>query len=224
MNILIVSATLAEIQPLMDELSFGPFNNYRSGKVDILITGVGMIHTTYQLGRRLMEQRYDLVINAGIAGAFDRTIPLAEVVKVSCDLFSEMGAEDGEDFLSMIRLGLQQHDEFPYKWGELVCDSFPEISSVQSLPAVRAITVNTVHGNTDSILKVQMRLNPQIETMEGAACLFVCQSENIPVIQIRSISNYVERRNRDNWQIRAALISLNERLKMIIEELIPQQN
>jgi futalosine hydrolase len=32
---------------------------------------------------------------------------------------------------------------------------------------------------------------------------------NVPCIQIRAVSNYVERRNRDNWQIGLAIKNLN---------------
>ena len=42
-----------------------------------------------------------------------------------------------------------------------------------NLNHVKAITVNTVHGNEDSISKIINRLNPDIETMEGAAIFIV---------------------------------------------------
>jgi hypothetical protein len=43
------------------------------------------------------------------------------------------------------------------------------------LKKARAITVNTVHGNDMSIKKVQERLTPQLESMEGAAFFYACQ-------------------------------------------------
>jgi futalosine hydrolase len=220
MKILIVSATLAEIKPAMDQLELGSFNVYNKNEIDVLITGVGMIATTYHLTKRLNEKKYDLAINAGIAGSFDRTLLQGEVVNIVSDHFAETGAEDGDNFLSLIQLGFQEHDEFPYQWGELIPSGTELMSGItDSLKKVKGITVNTVHGHTDSILKIQNRLNPQTESMEGAAFFYCCMMEQVPCIQIRSISNYVERRNRDNWNIGLAVKNLNLKLTAMVESL-----
>jgi len=54
--------------------------------------------------------------------------------------------------------------------------------------------------------------------MEGAAFFYVCQLQKIPHIQIRSISNYVEPRNRANWNISLAIKNLNEVLWKLIQQ------
>lgn len=215
MKLLIVSATDFEIADLRKNLQV-PANH----QVDYLVTGVGMIHTTFELTKCLMDYKYDLAINVGIAGAFDRSIGIGDCVWVRKDLFSEMGAEDGEDFLSLIQLGLQTHDDFPFTWGELHPPLFKELNSLQKLKQVRAITVNTVHGNEESIMQTNMRLSPQIESMEGAAFFYVCMKMKTACIQVRSISNYVERRNKENWDIPLALNSLNITINNIIVELL----
>jgi futalosine hydrolase len=179
-----------------------------------------MVNTTFELAKALMQNTYDYVINVGIAGSFDRTINLGEVVWVRKELFSEMGAEDGEEFLSLIQLGLQTHDEFPFEWGELKAPMLPEINALAQLKQVRGITVNKVHGNEASILKTNMQFSPQIESMEGAAVFYVAMKMNIPCIQIRSISNYVERRNRESWKIKEALESLTKQSVLLINEIL----
>ena len=86
-------------------------------------------------------------------------------------------------------------------------------NSTYQLPAnfglkkVNAITVNTVHGRDESIAKISS--DTQLESMEGAAFFYACQMAGIPAIQIRAVSNYVERRNRDAWQIGLAIKNLN---------------
>jgi futalosine hydrolase len=45
--------------------------------------------------------------------------------------------------------------------------------------------------------------------MEGAAFFYVCRQLNVPCIQIRAVSNYVEKRNRDAWNIPLAIKNLN---------------
>jgi futalosine hydrolase len=45
--------------------------------------------------------------------------------------------------------------------------------------------------------------------MEGAAFFYACREAGVPCLQIRAVSNYVEKRNRDNWHIGLAIKNLN---------------
>jgi len=49
--------------------------------------------------------------------------------------------------------------------------------------------------------------------------MMVSQKFNIRFIQIRSISNYVEERNRENWNLDLAIRNLNIELRNIINTL-----
>lgn len=223
MKCLLTAATLEEIKPTIRHFGFPEtaFSSNAAGnlQLDVLISGVGMVSTTHQLTRALLKTPYDLAVNAGIAGAFDRNLALGDVVQVSSDQFPEMGAEDGQQFLSLIQLGLQDPKAFPFLWGEL-CPQDPWLPELRSLQKVRGITVNKVHGHIDSILAMQDRVNPQVESMEGAAFYYVCMSEQVPCVQIRSISNYVEPRNRDAWNIPLAVKELNQYLIEMITVLV----
>ena len=88
----------------------------------------------------------------------------------------------------------------------------PLFTKHRNLQEVKAITVNKVHGNELSILKTIDRFNPEIESMEGAAFFYACEQANTSCIQIRAISNFVERRNRANWNIKLAVNTLNDTL------------
>lgn len=215
MKILIVAATEPEVKGLKESLS-----SLALSSIDFLITGVGMVNTSYELTKALLNANYSFVINVGIAGSFDRTLKLGEVVWVRRELFSEMGAEDGDEFLSLIQLGLQAHDEFPFEWGELKVPILSELNTLAQLKQVRSITVNKVHGNDASILKTNMLFSPQIESMEGGAVFFVCMKMKVNCIQIRSISNYVERRNRDAWKIKEALENLTSHSVILLKEIL----
>ncbi len=219
MKILLVSATDLEIKPLLSHFSFNSNPNYKNHTFEWIVTGVGMINTTYQLAKHFETHEYDLAINIGIAGAFDRDLNLGEVVRIKSDLFSEIGAEDDDNFLSLVQLGFQEPNEFPYKWGELTPKETTIENQLQRIKKVRAITVNKAHGKLSSILATQKHFNPQIESMEGAAFYFCCMNEKIPCIQIRSISNYVEKRNRDAWEIQKAIKNVNDFMIDLIENL-----
>ena len=55
--------------------------------------------------------------------------------------------------------------------------------------------------------------------MEGAACFMACEQFDIPCIQIRAISNKVEKRNTENWNLDLAISNLNTEVERIIDSL-----
>jgi futalosine hydrolase len=55
--------------------------------------------------------------------------------------------------------------------------------------------------------------------MGGAAFFYACRELKVPGVQIRAVSNYVEKRNRDNWQIGLAVKNLNTFAVELIREL-----
>lgn len=195
MRILVVAATEFEVESLKSEvLSL-------TSHITYLISGVGMVATAFALGRHLATNRYDLAINLGIAGSFDQSIALGEVVEVVEDCFSELGAEDDDEFLSIEKLGF---GDAHFKSSARLYDH-----GIADIRQVSGVTVNTVHGNEASIAKLACRIEPQLESMEGAAFFYACKQAGVPCIQIRAVSNYVEKRNRDAWQIGLAIKNLN---------------
>jgi futalosine hydrolase len=55
--------------------------------------------------------------------------------------------------------------------------------------------------------------------MEGAAFFYACREAGVPCLQIRAVSNYVEKRNRDAWQIGLAVKNLNTFAVELLERL-----
>ncbi len=211
MKILIVAAMEKEAESLEKKLW-----KENSHHVDFLITGVGMTATTYSLTKRLSKKKYDLALNIGLAGTFREEINIGEVVNVVTDCFADLGAEDGENFLTISQLGLFDEDKFPFWNGKLKTDEAQNYRSLTFLKNVKGITVNKVHGNEESIQRVIQKFHPDIESMEGAAFLYVCLMEKIPCIQLRAISNRVEKRKRELWNIELAMNNLTEVLAQFI--------
>lgn len=217
MRLLLVSATEAEIAPLIKELrlyhEMSPrLRSYEySGKsIDVLITGVGMTATAAWVSKALSGGKYSGALNVGICGTFDRDLFLGNVVRITEDFFPEMGAEDGNEFLTIHQLNLQDPNEAPFVNGKLCASKSSYFNWFDKLDYCRGITVNRVHGNDHSIKEVVERLNPQVESMEGAGFYYACSLFDIPALQVRAISNYVERRNRENWRINDAVENLNK--------------
>jgi len=192
MKILLVVATKSEIIE----------NKFKD--CDVMVTGVGMVNTTFSLTKRLSEKSYDLVINIGVAGSFNSAIKIGDVVEVIEDNFSEIGFEDGNSFSEFSNFRIE--------------NSF-KVNEKTNLKKAKGITVNTVHGNEKKIVEIMSRLNPDVESMEGAACFMACEQFEIPCIQIRAISNKVEKRNTANWDLPLAITNLNNKVEQIISVL-----
>jgi futalosine hydrolase len=212
MKLLIAAATELEIASLKISMQ-------RTRHVDFLITGVGMTATTYHLAKILSVKKYDLAINAGICGSFRKDIEVGKVVHVISDCFGDLGAEDGSNFLSAFEVGLQKKNQFPFRGGKL-SPLQKKYSALYQLRKVNSITVNKAHGEWASINKVVKKFNPDIETMEGAAFFYVCMMERIPCIQLRSISNFVGRRDKRKWKIGLAVAALQTKLEELIMEIV----
>lgn len=225
MKLLLVAATNFEIGPLLAELKDNERQplSFTLGQLEleVLITGVGLPLTAFALGHRLANRSYDLVLQAGVGGAFDRTLPLGSVVQIVSDCFADLGVEEADgSFTSMHEMGLVPADEFPFKQGRLWLNTDDQPSF---LPAAHGVSINRVHGFEQHIDAFQQKYPfAQVESMEGAAFCYAAIQHGLPAIQIRSISNYVEKRQRENWELEKAIENLNAVLLEMIKSLVEQ--
>jgi futalosine hydrolase len=214
-RILVVAATSFEIQPFLDFLKMahrqkGNILFTQNGyEIDVLVTGVGIANTSYQLGKILAQKRYDLALNAGVAGSFDRRILRGEVVEVISEQYGDLGVEEANGtFADMFELGLID-DSFPFQDKKLVNSKPLKHAEMRT---VKGLTVQKVHGFGENIEKILKKYTVDVETMEGAAFMQACLMEKVDFIEWRAISNYVEPRNKDNWKMKEAIENLNKRL------------
>ncbi|MFT5383730.1 MAG: futalosine hydrolase [Saprospiraceae bacterium] len=226
MLLTIVSATPFEIAPttlfLKENFEGLDIGLFQKNKVTIrtIITGVGMPLTAFQLGLYLSQEQPDLLINAGIAGAFNKDLALGAVVNITSDRFGDLGVEEADGtFTDVHEMGLIQADDKPFENGIL---SNTPTSATDFLPKVSGLTINKVHGYQPSIDQLIKKYQVDVETMEGAAVFLACLQSKVDFLAIRSISNYVESRNRDAWEIALAIENLNEVLKQIIGSFIQE--
>ena len=226
MNLLIVSATPFEIQPLIDHLAssaerVSDFHfKKKEVKIRILVTGVGIAHTAFSLGHVLAKNNFDLVINAGIAGAFNRSLKIGDVVQIGSEEFGDMGAEEKDGrLIDLFEMQLWEKDHPPFQNGKLLNKgSF----NYHFLPTCQGLTVNKVHGSAPSIKATKEKYEADIESLEGGAFFLACILSEVPFLAIRSISNYVEPRNREGWDMPLAINNLNKVLVEIIEMICEQ--
>ncbi|MEA3317832.1 MAG: futalosine hydrolase, partial [Bacteroidota bacterium] len=184
MNILIVSATENEISKLKS-LVLSEIKNKLS--VEFLVTGLGIPFTIFNLLKKILSRKYDLVLNVGIAGALNMNLEIGSLVNVAKEQFGDLGIETKTNFLSLFDTKFISENEKPFKNGVLINHNANNYA--KDIQLVEGVTVNTAHGNSQSILKFKEKYNSDIETMEGAAVFYVCLLEKVKFVQIRAISN-----------------------------------
>jgi futalosine hydrolase len=220
LRIVIVTATSSEadILKMTPGMRIQP-EGFKFEGIEIipLVTGVGSVATAWALTRNFSSGlKPDLAINVGIAGSFRDDILTGEVVVPVSDCFADAGIETKSGFLTLAEAGLTDPDAFPFRSGRIFSENRFVSRAIKLLRPVNAVTVNTATGSESNIKAISERYNPDIETMEGAAFFYVCSKENIPFFAIRAVSNKVEPRNREKWDIPLALNNLSEKLGEVL--------
>lgn len=210
-NILVVAATAKEIRPFIELTRSGSFNN-----VDILISGIGLTASTYHLSKQLALKSYGLVIQAGVAGSFDLKIALGQVVAIKQDTIADQSVVELEKLKTLFDLDLVPQDQHPYKKGWLI-NPGKDILKATKLKIAKGVSVNQISTSKQMIKFYRDAFDPVTESMEGAALHYVCLMENIPFLQIRSISNYIGERNKKKWNMMDSIMNLNDQLVQILK-------
>lgn len=206
MKKLIVAATQLEIGLFLEKYNTQPVSNEAfaiTDTVDCLLTGVGMLNTVFAL-YNIDINAYDLLIQVGVAGTYDDSLQIGSMVEVVQEQLGDLGAESAEgDFLTIEDLAIGRQEVYKNK-------------GVFDLPVVSAITVQVVAGTQHTIDERIRLFLPDVETMEGFAFAKFCSVHQLAYAQVRAISNRVEVRNREQWDMKLAL----ERLHCFLLDVI----
>lgn len=173
-KITIFAATELEIAPVMS--CFGDRFAY-------CVTGVGSAATAVSVMQNLAQNKPNLALQVGIAGAIDHSLTIAGAVVVSRDYVADLGAFRDGNFVQFE----SEVTEYPY-----VTDGF------------RKVTARTVNAACTPYIND----NAQIETMEGAAFMMAARANAVRFMQIRTISNYIDT-PRAEWKTDLAVAALS---------------
>jgi futalosine hydrolase len=209
-RILLCAATEFEIAPSLEALS------RFSGRVDVLITGVGLMETAWNLAARLGERRPDFLVQAGIAGALNANQALSATVAISRDTVGDLGVREGGSFRSTFELGFGNPDSAPWMAGWLPNES--PLLSLAALPLCDAVSVNQISTDAAGIARYAA-IGAGAESMEGAAFHYAALRSTLPFIQLRSFSNRVGERDKAQWKLKQSIENLNQELITLLTKL-----
>lgn len=202
MNGLLIAATEFEIAPTIKALK-------RNADWKVIITGIGGVATAYSMMKAIEKYKPDVLLQAGIGGSFNKQFDLGDVVCVGSECFGDLGVVENKKRRSLFDMNFLSVDEKPFINGRLV-NPHRKMLNVLSLPIADAVSVNEITTTNSDIEYYRSELRISIESMEGAAFHYVALMEQIPFLQIRSISNEVGMRDKEKWRMESAITNLNE--------------
>lgn len=195
--------------------------------ITFFLTGIGTTSTSYRLTKILCSEpeKYDLAVNIGIAGSFSADFPIGSVARIEKEYFGDLGFETFGGFQTLFDYKILDADTIPYRGGALIAPKLGAAteSALESIRYATAVTVQTVSGFPEKRERLVTDFSPQIESMEGAAFYYVCLLEQVPVIEIRSVSNEVGERDRAKWDIPLALKTLKETCSLLLKGVADEE-
>ena len=177
--------------------------------VETLVTGVGPVEAAYAVAHALAQQRYRLVVNAGVAGVFGGAAKIGDGVVVADEAF-ELALENGRPVV--------------LPEGQTVIDKARSNSllvaqlQTKGFPALHGITVSHVTATDETAARLA-RLGAQVESMEGFAVLRACERAGVPAIELRGISNRTGSRESSGWDFEAGVAGLARITQALFEAL-----
>ncbi|MGI9139070.1 MAG: futalosine hydrolase [Sediminibacterium sp.] len=218
MRVIITAATNGEWMP-----SFQKINPVYTGinkrfSVGFHESGIGLLASSVSLMKMFVQETPTLIIQVGIAGCFDKKIPLGKVFAVKDDFAGDIGVMENKVWKDLFDMKFDQPNDAPYEKKSLPNPWLSQYNLL-NLPTKKGVTVNTISTDKNKIALYSGRYKATLESMEGAALHYMGRDLNIPFIQIRAVSNYVGERNKTKWKMHEAIYNLNETLLQYLDAL-----
>lgn len=203
--ILAACATEFEMQAFLDQLN-PEMKDYIS-----LVTGVGVVETTLCLTRFLEQhqEQVDRVIHFGVGGAYISTatenIGLLAICLAEQEIFGDSGIcyPDRIEPLSeqLLHKNTYVLDREMLAEAKTILGENGQNYSVGTFVTVCGVSATAKRGTM-----LAKQYAAICENMEGAAMARVCDEFQVPLLEIRAISNFVEDRDLSRWKMADACI------------------
>jgi futalosine hydrolase len=223
-KLLLVSATEFEVQETLNSAfvydeSLQLFRHNTFSDVYFLITGIGIVAATMKL--TLIIERHDVknVLNIGFCGSFRAEYPLGSIVNVHLEVFPEVGIiNDIHDIIPLHTL-IKSAAITSIGSEMSVSKIHQNVISSSLYPRVNGLTVQSCTNNQVRADYFVRQFNADVETMEGGACMSVCNQLSVAFLQLRVVSNMIPGREADRWNIPKAKEVVKELLDSLLRKL-----
>ena len=217
-----MSATLAGIS-LADVLLLhaAPIEGHGLEDLGVEEIGVGKVAATFGAAAALRRREgVRAVLLFGVAGAYPARqredappVGVGDLAVVTQDRFGDEGVETPDGFLDLgaMKLG----DVGPFPADRRLAEA---ATAALGCPAVRGLTVSTCSGTDAASARALARGgSADVETMEGAAVAYVCRQHEMPLLQVRAVSNWTGDRDRGEWSLGAAVDAAQRAVRRLMQ-------
>ncbi|MCK4768359.1 MAG: futalosine hydrolase [Desulfobacula sp.] len=186
---------------------------------DLMVTGPGVFNAAHALTAYLEQTSPALILQTGIAGVFRQTdCNIGDVAIATQERYIHTGIQTGS--LENAPLPFDLIDTNPlsrkgiYPFEQERVDHTHEILSqplsTHKINIIKGpfITVSSITSSFEQASGLYSAFSPVMEAMEGAACAHIAILYNIPMIEVRSASNFVGERDKSKWDIDLAVKQL----------------
>ncbi|WP_051529901.1 futalosine hydrolase [Paenibacillus sabinae] len=200
-SVLIVTAVEAEAEAV--RLGLGGAAGFT-----VIAAGAGPAAAAAGTAAALAAGSYGCVVSAGIGGGFPGRAAVGSLVIASELIFADLGAETPEGFRSAADLGFGRVT-YPADTGRVAKLAAGLAAAGLAVSTGPVLTVSTATGSAETAAALAARVpGAAAEAMEGCGVAAAAAARNLPVLEIRAISNPVGPRDRAAWRIGEALEAL----------------
>lgn len=190
-------------------------------KVLLLNTGIGKINAAHSATIVIENFPISKVINFGIGGAYPGSgISNGDVAIASKEILGDEGVISSKGWeglekisIPLVQVGRKKYfNEFPVKVLKPGKMDFKVTSGA-------FVTVSMASGSTRRATELEKRFSAICENMEGAAIAQTCMIYNLPMFEIRGISNTAGVRDKRRWNMELASLNCQKAVLEVIGSL-----
>lgn len=189
----------------------------RLSGVNILLlnTGIGKINAAHAATAAIENFPVKKIINFGIGGAYPGSgLANGDVAIASKEILGDEGVISSKGWEGLEKIGIplvmsgkkKYFNEFPVGASRVLPVSNIERRDFK-VKSGAFVTVSAASGSTRRAKELERRFSAICENMEGAAIAHTCMIYNMPMFEIRGISNTAGVRDKRRWDMKLA--SLN---------------
>jgi futalosine hydrolase len=156
----------------------------------ICVCGIGKANAAHAATILLEKFKPDIVYSTGVAGAYPSSgMNIGDIAVAEKEVYGDEGLLSKEGFYTIDTIlkhaGLRIQNEFQMH----IPGKLKDFKNRGTF-----VTVSSCTGTLKRGKEIEKRFNAICENMEGAAVAHICLINDIPVVEIRGISNIIEDR------------------------------
>ena len=209
-DIILAAPTLRELEAVTQT------DGTNHSQVRLVVTGVGPGGTAHTVTRILSEAPPSIMILAGIAGAYPGSgLKQGEVCIAGSEMYGDLGrcTESGPEPVT-----LPGGENIPLKF-DLICrwkDIIPDVFlDSHSISPADMVTVSCSSACSTRATQIRKFSGAAVENMEGAAAAQSCEHYDVPLVELRAISNTAG--SVTGWDITTALSALADAVAALLK-------